>query len=697
MPFIIRRFLLALGACIIWTLVAATSQSARAEGERLALLIGNSRYEHATPLRNPENDVELIATSLKSAGFETFVGKNASHQEMSRLLDSFIGAARSKNRPTLLVYFAGHGVQLADINYLIPVDAKTSSADELQQHSLSATKLLQRLLTVDPGLAMLVLDACRDNPFETASRSLRRGLGDLDLVAGGTNRAGQLIAFATAPGTTADDGDAGNSPYASALAESIIEPGLPLEGVFREVRRKVVDRTKGQQQPWERVSLFSEFYFIPPASKPKPPTEEATFWDLASIVNSAEIYQRYLDRFPQGTFAELARRKIAAINSDFSYRRKAELFPILQVTRTSFANCADKNDYRLASGLRAKFEELNGQIIYVRLVIPVTWLYCRDKDGKVSYDTFKFIRDSKNNCGLFFFDSEGIYSNRTSCVTASDVNIVPSVDDGRVFADGGLAIGTNDDSLILLPAGQTDFYSFDFEYAEAIIEEMYAEFSGLVRVKNAKQEYHLTTVLEPVDPKTLGVSWKFDNTVAAAKSLPDTALMGPIPYVESAAQSAPNEATFSVLHNRAMSGHDIRHTKGTDEATCASQCRSEPRCRAYLYDKWNRWCFLKSALAEIRIDPKYNFGLPGNVSPPALSARPREIIYYRGKQFPDAGAFHAATDYRACAQQCLSLPHCVAFTFDRQPRSPAPCKIMGAVGEYFSKAGADSGVARQSP
>lgn len=688
------RILHRLSALIIG-FALVTPLPALAQGDRLALLIGNSRYEEATPLRNPENDVEIMASSLRATGFQTFVGKNASQKDMSRLITEFVTTAQRKQRPTLLVYFAGHGVQLGDVNYLIPVDASAGSADKLQQTSLSATSLLERLVSANPSLVMLILDACRDNPFENASRSLRRGLGELSFKSENADRSGQLIAFATAPGTTADDGDAGNSPYASALAETIISPGLSLEAVFREARRKVVDRTKGQQQPWERVSLFADFFFIPPDAKPKPNTDEATFWDLASIVNSAEIYQRYLDRFPTGTFSDLARRKIAAINTDFSYRRKAEVFPIMKLSHAAFPACTDKNAYRFEDGIRKRFSALEGQIVYVTLSFPVNWLYCRNRDGQINYNFLQFVRDARGQCGLFFFSSDGIDSARTACAAPDQMHYNRAINVSQFFKDGGLLIGANSETSILIPGGQTEHHAFRFEYAEGDTSEMRAEFSGLVRLKTFKAESDLTAVLEPVDPRALGISWKFDNTVAAAKQQPDTDL-GLIAARHIEPSPPPrSEPSFTVLGNRTMTGHDIRHVKGLDEKGCARLCEGDPRCRAYLIDKWNRWCFLKDGVSDMRVDPKYNLGLKAGVAPPAQSTRPREIVYFRGKQFPDAGAFYPAADYRACGQRCLSVTQCVAFTFDRKAGWPAPCKLLGSAGEYFSRSGADSGVTRQ--
>ena len=291
----------------------------RAE-QRLALLIGNSRYENATPLRNPENDIELVELTLKKAKFRTFTGRNLGFAAMQNSIKEFAAVARDAERPTLLIYFAGHGAQVHGRNFLIPVDAKVENLKDLSASSVDAEKLLKQLDKLDAKLIIFVLDACRDDPFENKTRGLKRGLSPIE------SRPGRFIAFSTAPGKVAQDGDAGTSPYASAFAEASVIPGLSLEEVFRRVRRTVVERTAGKQEPWEKSAIYNRFVFVEKASGPALGNHEEEIWKFAAAVNSSEGYARYLEMFPRGLFAKLAKLKIAAINKEFTYGVRRSCF-----------------------------------------------------------------------------------------------------------------------------------------------------------------------------------------------------------------------------------------------------------------------------------------------------------------------------------------------------------------------------------
>lgn len=289
-----------------------------AASARHALLIGNSRYEVATPLRNPENDIEIVGAALEKSGFAVTRIANAKAADALAAVDAFVARLASVENPVVMVYFAGHGVQVAGENYLLPVDAKLGSEEELRSAALSLGDLTRRLDAVKSSLQIVVLDSCRDNPFEQ-TRGLRRGLATTP------ERIGRIVAFSTSPGNVAADGDTGASPYATALAESVTIPGLSIEGVFKRVRATVQERTGGKQEPWENSAVYGDFQFIE-GKAAEAGGDEVAFFEFAALADSQEAYQKYLSRYPQGLFASLAKQKIEFMDKDFSFRRQNETF-----------------------------------------------------------------------------------------------------------------------------------------------------------------------------------------------------------------------------------------------------------------------------------------------------------------------------------------------------------------------------------
>ncbi|CTQ47587.1 caspase family protein [Roseibium aggregatum] len=276
---------------------------------RFALVFGNSNYESVESLNNPRNDASLMDASLKSVGFKTVVALDANRQEMVAAISSFVDLLDAESE--VFLYYAGHGVQYAGQNYLIPVDVTVEKSSDLPLVSLSLQTVINQIASVSPRISIIVLDACRDNPFENESGGSGKSTGGL---AKATGSVGTYIAFATAPGEIAYDGDGANSPFTSALAEYLIKPGLPIEQVFKRVRETVVDVTGGAQIPWDHSSLIKEFFFerllvAPPAIASEIQTD-ANEWKAATITNTNEAYEKYFAKYPDGLFADLAKFRI---------------------------------------------------------------------------------------------------------------------------------------------------------------------------------------------------------------------------------------------------------------------------------------------------------------------------------------------------------------------------------------------------
>ena len=250
----------------------------RANDTRLALIIGNGAYRTTRPLNNASNDARLMAKALKQLGF-TIVGGargepliDADRKTMRAAIQSF-GEQLARYTPAAigLFYYAGHAVQVNGKNFLIPIDAEIRREVDLEDEAISADAVLRQMVYSRQGLNLLILDACRDNPYRSLSRSMGgEGLASI------LGPYGSLIEYSTGPNEVAADGEESNSLYTSALAEVMLVPGLQVEAVFKRVRAIVIDKTGLRQVPWEASSFVGEFYFsgdprLKNAQLPTPP------------------------------------------------------------------------------------------------------------------------------------------------------------------------------------------------------------------------------------------------------------------------------------------------------------------------------------------------------------------------------------------------------------------------------------------
>jgi formylglycine-generating enzyme required for sulfatase activity len=281
---------------------------------RVALVIGNSAYEHAEPLPNPVNDAAAMAAALEEVGFEVVRGIDLDRQGTVRTLSDFAG--RLAEAEVGLFFYAGHGMQVNGVNYIVPVDAALTREADVFLSLVSLEQVLQVMETEVPT-RLVFLDACRDNPL---ARSLSRSLGATRSTAVGQGLArmdtavGTLIAYSTAPGAVAEDGAGENSPFTAALLEHIGTPGLEARQVLSRVRQAVHQKTNGRQVPWDSSSLMGDFYFNVEIDITPPVSPELLFWDTIKGSDDPADFRSYLDRFgSEGTFADLASRRLAAL------------------------------------------------------------------------------------------------------------------------------------------------------------------------------------------------------------------------------------------------------------------------------------------------------------------------------------------------------------------------------------------------
>lgn len=247
-------------AAALLALLMLIPEFAKGGERRLALVIGNSDYEYVSNLSNPINDSEDLAAALTRIGFEVTSGQNMDYRQMRIALRDF--AEQAVQADIVLIYFAGHGIEIENINYLIPVDAEFRSDRDVEFEALRLDTIV-KAISGSSGLKMVLVDACRNNPFiasmtrTSGTRSIGRGLGRVDPT-------GVLVGYAARGGTLALDGDGRNSPYATALLEHIEQPGLELGKMFRKVRDTVYELTGGRQEPFTYGSLPGSDIFLVP-------------------------------------------------------------------------------------------------------------------------------------------------------------------------------------------------------------------------------------------------------------------------------------------------------------------------------------------------------------------------------------------------------------------------------------------------
>ena len=353
-PRSIPSVMLALGVAL-WSCAGAAPAS-----ERVALVVGNGGYARISTLANPVNDAALMARTLDGLGFEVSLVVDADREAMNRSIKAFgRRLARGGDDTVGLFYYAGHGVEADGRNYLIPLNAEIASETELKSDAVPAEWVLSWMEEAGNRLNLVILDACRNNPYGDRFRSARRGLGRVDAPSG------SLIAYSAAPGKVATDGKGENSPYTAALAMAMQEPGLKIEDAFKRVRLAVERETNREQTPWESSSLTGDFYFVPPpdirvgsdglpsdvdapgmgestpggdstspadsalrsetaserfaaeqlAAKRLAAEIELLFWESVKDSGDPADIRAYLDQYPRGTYGVLARNRLKRLES----------------------------------------------------------------------------------------------------------------------------------------------------------------------------------------------------------------------------------------------------------------------------------------------------------------------------------------------------------------------------------------------
>ena len=324
--------------CFCVVVIAFSSHPANAE-RRVAFVVGNGAYQHATQLPNPPVDAKAMAALLRNVGFDVIEGADLGREGMTARLGEF--ANKTQGADVALFFYAGHGIAVNGKNYLIPVDAELKSELDVKLGAAIDIEATLDQTMADAKVKLVFLDACRDNPFADKIRSAARtrsvtvasGLAEM------RSSEGTLIAFATGPGQTALDGRQGeNSPFTRALLKNLAEPGVEIRHALTNVRAQVSDETSKRQLPWENTNLTGFFYMNQAAApaatagagaSPAAPTAasndiELEFWRSARSSDKLEEYSAYVTRFPNGNFTGLAHARIAALQAGTGARGASE-------------------------------------------------------------------------------------------------------------------------------------------------------------------------------------------------------------------------------------------------------------------------------------------------------------------------------------------------------------------------------------
>ena len=321
---------------------------AQKPADRVALVIGNGAYK-SSPLGNPVNDATDVAASLRKLGFNVILRTNVNRVQMRSALRDFSEAL--KRGQVGLFYYAGHGVESKGKNFLIPLAANMENEFELEDEAVDANTVLRAMEDAGNATNIMILDACRDNPFARSWRSTARGLAQMNAPTG------SFIAFATAPGSIASDGGGRNGTFTKHLLASLNQPDLDIDRVFTRVTAAVAQETGKKQVPWKSSSLTGAFSFgagqqvasvIPQPVVVDPLAGDRALWEAVKDSKDVNEIRAYLDQFPKGLFAGVANVRLKALSAPVTPPVQVALAPPPPVVSTpptipgaTFKDCSD--------------------------------------------------------------------------------------------------------------------------------------------------------------------------------------------------------------------------------------------------------------------------------------------------------------------------------------------------------------------
>lgn len=325
------RYALLVCCCVLIAPLAAASQ------KRIALVVGNGAYEHVSKLPNPANDAKSISEKLRNIGFETVEGYDLNHDDLRQTVRVF--AKKARNAELAIFFYAGHGIAVDGVNYLVPTDAVMDDPVDWEFQVFAVDDVMRHMRHAD-GASLILLDACRDNPFMetlatsmgTSTRSL--GQGGLSVMDPDVHGDGMAIAFATSPGNVAEDGHGEHSPFTQALLDHIDAENTSFAEIMGRVTGDVYKSTNERQRPWLNSSLTGSIYLNPVKIKSAQTVASIDATAASSEINKSSLdiqkvlfetarstndpadYVSYLEMFPEGVFASQARNAVKRLSTD---------------------------------------------------------------------------------------------------------------------------------------------------------------------------------------------------------------------------------------------------------------------------------------------------------------------------------------------------------------------------------------------
>ena len=363
------------------TIILLGSVEQAIAGQKVALVIGNSQYQAVSDrLANPVNDARAVAAQLQSLGYDTQTILNANLTQMLNGLNAL--RSRVSQGGTVVFYYAGHGVQLDERNYLVPVDASMQDRDLVARQTLSLQEAVAKIDQVGAQNRIVILDACRNDPFPKTYRSGTRGLTREPA----SNNTGTMIMYAASPNEVADDGRGQNGVFTNALLKSMQLDGLPLPAMMDDVRTEVRRQTNGKQNPYYEGTGLSRFMFVPPRipvpppqqviEHPNPHTAEIAAWNSIKSSNRASDYQSFLRSYPSGLFTEAAQLKLNQLSLSTPSQPSATATPRINPRDVAqailnHASSTSKNDQQLMS--QGMWRDPKTNMIWMRCSLGQTW------------------------------------------------------------------------------------------------------------------------------------------------------------------------------------------------------------------------------------------------------------------------------------------------------------------------------------
>jgi uncharacterized caspase-like protein len=413
---------------ILVLLILPNFASSQDNQKKLALVIGNSAYQHGGALKNPVNDARAMAKSLESLGFDVLKYENISQNEMKQAINTY--GLKLKGYDIGLFYYAGHGIQHKNTNFMIPIEADLQAAEQIEFDCVAADRVLAFMESANTKMNIIIMDACRNNPFERSWNRSAQGNG-LAMMNAPT---GTLIAYATAPGKVASDGESSNGLYTSVLLKYMNQSGMNIEQVFKRVRTEVTEKSFGAQVPWETTSLTGgDFYFV---NKPAPVTTNFT-----SGQTQTEDPEKYLtlgnEKYDDNLYDEAINLYTKALEIDEMYYKA-----ILWRAHAKYAS----NKYTDAIIDYNKVVELSpgeSQAYYYRALSK----YNLNRRSDAIPDFSMAIRYDRNYTNAYYWRGYCYYQTENYYAAIEDMNktisLSPNYDDGYYVR--GLAYYANEE------------------------------------------------------------------------------------------------------------------------------------------------------------------------------------------------------------------------------------------------------------